>query len=168
MTMHRWLLLLALTAAACDGTKPPPVDPPKGNGGTVDPPPTSATPPVPVEPESLSWQRLSGYAYTQRMELPKDVTALAGQKVEIAGYLYPTRQTRDIKEFILMRDQGTCCYGPQAQYNHFVWVRIVKGPGVNFTREPVIVTGTLRVGEKWDGDYLESIYELDAEEHRRS
>src|SRR5688572_17600761 len=102
-------------------------------------------------PDRVAWSLLSGFAYQERMTLPADVAAFNGRRVEMIGYVYPTRQTRDIKEFILMRDPGTCCYGPQRQLTHFVIVRVVAGPGVNYTPQPIVVTGTLRVGEKWDG-----------------
>jgi hypothetical protein len=119
--------------------------------------------------QKVAWATLADFKYEQRKPLPEQVVALDGKKVEIAGFIYKgSGNVRDIKEFILMRDAGTCCYGPQANYPHFVIVRVVAGQGVNFTRDPIVVVGTLRVGEKWDGDYLDCIYELEAVEHRKS
>ena len=118
--------------------------------------------------EKIAWSVLSNYEYAPRMKFPDGVTALNGRRVEITGYLYPTKETRDLKEFILMRDQGTCCYGAQAKYNHYLLVNVVRGPGVNYTRDPVTVVGTFVLNEKIDGDYIDGIYELKAEDHRKS
>lgn len=149
---RRWRLIAGLAAllAGCD---------------RADSPPAAASPSSAAR--KLGWDVFSSYEYRPRMEFPKAVTELHGQRIEIAGYLFPTRQTRDIREFILMRDPGTCCYGPQAQYNHFMHVRVVRGPGVHFTRDPVTVVGRFILNEKIDGDYIDGIYELEAEEHRR-
>jgi hypothetical protein len=119
------------------------------------------------EPLALTWDVLSGYEYTTRMKFPDQVSSLSGKRATVRGYIYPTSQSRGIGEFILMKDQGTCCYGPQTQYTHFMWVRIVKGPRVNYTRDPLEVTGTFRLNERIDGDYVEGIYELDADHVRR-
>ncbi len=160
----RKLVVLLLALAACDK---PAVSPNPGPGTTTNAPPPVTTVAPPAAPEKLAWARISNFAYTQKMELPPEVTALDGKRVEMSGFLYPTRQVRDLKEFILTRDPGTCCYGPQTQWNHFLQVKIVKGPGVNFTREPITVVGIFRAKEVLDGDYTMSLYELDAEEHRK-
>jgi len=159
----RKLVPLLLLLAACDrpstGGGNPPAPPPAG--------PTTTQPP-PQTVQKVAWATLSEIKYEQRKPLPEQVVALDGKRIEIAGFIYKgSGNVRDIKEFILMRDAGTCCYGPQAQYPHFIMVRVVDGKGVNFTRDPIVVVGTLRVGEKWDGDYLDWIYELEAVEYRR-
>jgi hypothetical protein len=154
----RWLfLLLPLIVAGCDRAD---AQPNVSKGTSTD----TGAPQEIVRPK---WDTLSGFDYTPRMTFPEGVRALHGKTIEIRGYLYPTRQTRDLREFILMRDPGTCCYGPNAQYNHFLLVKVVKGPGANYTRDPVTVTGTFILEEKIDGDYIDGIYSLEATEHRR-
>lgn len=116
---------------------------------------------------ALSWNVLSSFEYTPRMTFPEPVAALSGRRGTVRGYVYPTMESRGIREFILMKDPGTCCYGPQTQYTHFMWVRVTAGSGINYTRDPVEATGTFRLAERFDGDYVIGIYELDADSVRR-
>lgn len=43
--------------------------------------------------------------------IPASALSLEGKKVFIKGYIYPGRDTSGIKEFLLVRDQGSCCFG---------------------------------------------------------
>lgn len=152
----RRFAVLALLLAGCDRPATPAPPPIAG------PPAAEAPPPKPV------WDALTGFEYKPgRTAFPEAVTSMNGRRVEIAGYLFPTRQTRDVKEFILMRDSGTCCYGAQAQWTHFLQVKIVDGPGVNFTRDPILVEGAFRLDERFDGDFQEGLYWLDAVSWRK-
>lgn len=152
--MRLMLLLLPLIAAAgCDRADA------QSNGGNPQPAGDEV-----VRPH---WDVFSGFEYARQMTFPEKLRALNGKTIEIRGYLYPTSRTRDLKEFILMRDPGTCCYGPNAQYNHFFQVKVLKGPGANYTRDPVTVVGKFILDERFDGDYLEGLYWLEATEHRR-
>ena len=81
----------------------------------------------------------------------------------MTGFLLPLRTRRGVvTEFLLLRDQGTCCFGAQAQINHFI--RVNHPPGIK-PGEPVPwkVSGTIRVGETYVQGYLTGIFQLDAE-----
>jgi hypothetical protein len=43
--------------------------------------------------------------------VPPAALALDGKKIFIKGYVYPGRQTEGIREFLLVRDRGECCFG---------------------------------------------------------
>ena len=66
-----------------------------------------------------------------------------------------------------MRDQGTCCFGPQAQINHFMRVRHPAGAELEQGRVHR-VRGTLQVGETYIQGYLTGIYNLDADSVERA
>lgn len=45
--------------------------------------------------------------------IPKSARSLDGHKVFIKGYMFPgTPQSEGIKTFVLVRDNGACCFGP--------------------------------------------------------
>lgn len=95
--------------------------------------------------------------------IPPEIKAYDGRRVTVTGYILPMRTRRGVvTEFLLLRDQGTCCFGVQAQINHFMRVNFPPGikPG-----EPVPwkVSGTIRVGEIYVQGYLTGIFQLDAE-----
>lgn len=43
--------------------------------------------------------------------VPPSAIDLEGKKIFIKGYVYPGRQTKGIREFLLVRDRGECCFG---------------------------------------------------------
>jgi hypothetical protein len=43
--------------------------------------------------------------------VPPSALALEGQKIFIKGYVYPGREKDGIRRFLLVRDQGQCCFG---------------------------------------------------------
>lgn len=94
--------------------------------------------------------------------IPPAVKSYDGAEVTIEGFVLPLRIRRQrVTEFLLLRDQGTCCFGPQAQINHFIRVNYPAG----FRHEgatPWTVRGTLHVGERYVQGYLTGIYFLDA------
>ena len=96
-------------------------------------------------------------------EIPAAVKKLDGRKVAIAGFLFPLRIKNGVStEFLLMRDQAACCFGQSPQINHWIRVKMI-GAGVDVGPQPYVVSGTLRVGEKYVQEYLTGIYEMDGE-----
>lgn len=96
--------------------------------------------------------------------IPPQVKAYDGKRVAVTGYILPLRTRRGlVTEFLLLRDQGTCCFGARAQINHFIRVRYPAGLKHG---EPVPwkVSGTIRVGEIHVQGYLTGIYRMDAEQ----
>lgn len=96
--------------------------------------------------------------------IPDDVKAYDGRRVSIPGFLLPMRiKGGRVTEFLLLRDQGTCCFGAQAQINHFIRVKM-SGPGIDpDLKKPYRVSGTLHVGESYVQGYLTGIYFMDGE-----
>ncbi len=46
--------------------------------------------------------------------LPEEIEKLFGKRVRIRGYIYPPFQQSGIKQFVLVRDNMECCFGPGA------------------------------------------------------
>jgi len=96
--------------------------------------------------------------------LPTRVTGLENSRVRIRGYILPSFQQTGLTQFVLVRDNMECCFGPGALLHDCVVVRMVPGKTAAFSVRPVAVTGTFRVQELRgpDGRHL-AIYALDGE-----
>jgi hypothetical protein len=133
---------------------------------------------VPTDGATLDWEVLSGFKFdvyeiasenapgrpllTSDDPIPDDVKAWNGRRVTVEGFVLPLRtRQRQVTEFLLLRDQGSCCFGPKAQINHFIRVKYFQGFRPN-APVPYRATGVLRVGEIRVQGYLTGIYEMDA------
>lgn len=98
--------------------------------------------------------------------VPTQARQLDGQKVFIKGYVYqPTGgQTRGLRQFILVRDRGQCCFGGNPKITDMILVRLTGGLEAEFNMQPRKLAGTFRVqpaqGMHGLGDVL---YELEAD-----
>jgi hypothetical protein len=100
--------------------------------------------------------------------IPPAVKAYDGVRVSITGFVLPLRiRSPRVTGFLLLRDQGACCFGPQAQINHFIPVKFPSGLS-HEGASPWTVTGILRVGEMSVQAYLTGICHLDAESVKAS
>jgi hypothetical protein len=102
----------------------------------------------------------------ERAMLTKEIEAMSGQKIRIRGYILPTAQNHGIKEFVLVRDNQECCFGPGAALYDCILVAMKPGQTANFTIRPITVEGTFNIREfVLDGKHL-AIYQMDAESAR--
>lgn len=99
--------------------------------------------------------------------LPKRVTALEETRVRIRGYILPSFQQTGLTQFVLVRDNMECCFGPGAALYDCVVVRMEPGKSADFSIRPVAVQGTFRLQELRgpDGNHL-AIYAMDGEDVR--
>ena len=170
----RLLLLTCLPAllgvAGC-GLDAVPTVPPRPVAGAAEPgdrPPAVATSPAPGKPREITFDDIKldmqkGDPFTRDL-LPKRVTALERQPVRIRGYILPSFQQAGLTQFVLVRDNQECCFGPGAALHDCVVVRMRPGRTANFSIRPVAVAGTFRVDELRgpDGKHL-AIYALDGD-----
>ena len=100
-----------------------------------------------------------------RAVLPSRVTALENTRVRIRGYILPSFQQTGLTQFVLVRDNMECCFGPGAALHDCVVVRMLPGKTAAFSIRPVAVTGRFRVEELRgpDGRHL-AIYSMDGEQ----
>ena len=131
-------------------------------------PPTRLPPARPGSPREISFDDIKfdmekGAAFTSDL-LPKRVTALEQERIRIRGYILPSFQQTGLTQFVLVRDNMECCFGPGAALYDCVVVRMQPGKTANFSIRPVAVSGVFRLQELKgpDGKHL-AIYALDGE-----
>ena len=90
-----------------------------------------------------------------------DVQALEGGKVFVKGYMYPTRQTENIKTFILVKDSEKCCFGGQPKLNDMILVDMQEGKEADYIEGLVSVAGTFTAKSPDQGGQLQPVYELE-------
>ena len=120
--------------------------------------------------EVPAWARRITYAELQPDEavpgqlIPPSAIALNGQKVFIKGYIYPGQQSDGIKQFVLCRDQGDCCFGGNPKITDRIEVNLAGSQTVAYSSRQFKVAGTFRVELTQTANGLGTIYyHLDAE-----
>ena len=163
-----WMAFLGvpLLVLGCGPAAPPPPSGPAERSSA--PGATAASEPQNAPPREISFDDIKldmqkGDPFTRDL-LPERVTALERQRVRIRGYILPSFQQTGLTQFVLVRDNQECCFGPGAALHDCVVVRMVPGASTDFSVRPVAVAGRFRVEELRgpDGRHL-AIYALDGE-----
>lgn len=94
--------------------------------------------------------------------LTDDIKKYDEKKITIRGYILPSSRSK-VKQFILVRDNKECCFGPRAMLFDCMVVRMEKGKTADFTVRPVAVTGEFRIKKFGPKERPLSIYEIKAE-----
>jgi hypothetical protein len=103
----------------------------------------------------------------ERSMLTKKIENLSGKPVRIRGYILPSFQQTGLTQFVLVRDNLSCCFGPGAALYDCVVVEMQPGKSTDFNLYPVAVEGTFKVQEFNDPDgNTMAIYHLDGESVR--
>jgi hypothetical protein len=168
------LLVFALVARGAD-TKPAPAKSKAATAPTTRPTsrPAVAGPPSDEERKphkkpkdgeiyALKIQELGNFQYDQEKggNIPKDVKALTGSMVRLTGFMIPLDQADKIKQFVLVPDLFSCCFGQPPQVQHSVIVACPEGKAVSYYPEQIQVEGKLKVAEKKDDGFIVSIFEV--------
>ena len=102
-------------------------------------------------------------AYAQRV--PKRLRDKSGEKTAIEGFMIPTivDENNEVKEFLLLPDQMSCCFGQAPEANG--WVVVSANNGVEVMMDRIIrVTGQLTVEERWDEEFFVGLYHMTCDE----
>ena len=83
----------------------------------------------------------------ERKMLPESIAGLDGEPIRIRGFILPTPQKRGIKQFVLVRDNQECCFGPGAALFDCILVDMNGGQSAEYTIRPVAVTGKFAIQE---------------------
>lgn len=96
---------------------------------------------------------------------PPSALELDGQQVFIKGYVYPGAQTSGIRQFVLVRDNGTCCFGgPTPKLTDMIEVTLRDPLRLQYSTNMRKLGGILRVQPTESGSELgRVIYHLDAD-----
>ena len=97
-------------------------------------------------------------------DIPPTIQALGKKKVAVKGFMLPLKQADGlITEFLLLQDQSMCCYGASPKVNEWIQVEM-KGKGVrSIMDDPVIICGTLHVGEYQQNQQMAGVYRLEGD-----
>ena len=79
--------------------------------------------------------------------LTGDVKKLDGQKVKLRGYILPSTLFKEtnIDQFVLVRDNQECCFGPGAALFDCVIIEMLPGRTTDFVTRPVTVEGKFKI-----------------------
>lgn len=115
----------------------------------------------------VSWERdgkdFDFASYSKRV--PKRLREKTGANVAVEGFMLPTvvDENNKVKEFLLLPDQMSCCFGQTPEANG--WVVVSAQDGVEVLMDQIIrATGTLTVEERWDEEFFVGLFHLDCEE----
>ena len=96
--------------------------------------------------------------------VPASARELDGKRVFIKGYMYPSSQMTGIREFVLCRDNGTCCFGGQPKLTDMIQVDLKEPLTLDYQTGLRRVAGTFRVEPNAAGRGMGSVlYRLDAD-----
>ena len=165
--------MACLAVIACGGcgaapARPAAVPPAAVTDGATGAAAPSVPPPAVDRPREITFDDIKldmqkGDPFTRDL-LPRRVTDLERRRVRIRGYILPNFKQTGLTQFVLVRDNQECCFGPGAALHDCVVVRMRPGRTANFSIRPVAVAGTFRVEELRgpDGKHL-AIYALDGD-----
>ncbi len=95
--------------------------------------------------DDLKFDIEKGQPFHESM-LTETIEKLDGKTVQLRGYILPSTlfTETDIKEFVLVRDNQECCFGPGSALYDSVIVNMVPGKTIDFTTRPVTVKGKFK------------------------
>lgn len=138
---------------------------PSGAAAPKTAPATPTGPPREISFDDVKFDMAVGAPFERRLLTPA-IEATSGQRVRIRGYILPSFKQSGIEEFVLVRDNMQCCFGPGAALYDCIIVRMRPGKSTDYTVRPVSVTGVFKVDElkdEFSGKHL-AIYSLDGEQ----
>ncbi|MBS0210644.1 MAG: DUF3299 domain-containing protein [Planctomycetes bacterium] len=103
-------------------------------------------------------------AFKREMITP-EIEKLVGRRVKIRGYMLPTMTQDGITQFILVRDNMECCFGPGAALYDCMTVEMKGGKSTSYSLRPIAVEGMFQIRELLDpvDGVVRAVFHLDAE-----
>jgi hypothetical protein len=99
---------------------------------------------LPTGYERLDYGMLQPLAGDPPDMVPDTAHGMNGRNVLLKGYIYPGKQQSGITQFLLVRDQGDCCFGGNPKITDRVLVQL-KDPGhpkgINFSPRLTKIAG---------------------------
>ncbi len=114
--------------------------------------------------DKVKFEMKKGDPFEREKMLTPEIEALVGKKIRIRGWILPGTQATGLTDFVLVRDNLECCFGPKADLFDCMMVEMVEGESTDFTTRPIAIDGIFDVRERKrpDGTWM-SIYHLTAE-----
>lgn len=76
--------------------------------------------------------------------LTEKVKGLFDERIRIRGYMYPTLRKNGLKQFVLVRDNMECCFGPGAAIYDCILITMDEGSTAAYSIRPIAVEGEFR------------------------
>ncbi len=118
---------------------------------------------VPDGYRRISFVELQPDPKTPQYPLPLSAVDLNGQQVFVKGYVYPDGQTTDIKQFVLVPDMGTCCFGGQPKLTDMIQVTLSEPHRIEYSYYRRSLAGKFLVRKTSAEKVGEIVYQLQAE-----
>lgn len=96
--------------------------------------------------DDLQFEMEKDGAYDRDMLTP-EVEQIFGKHIRIRGFILPTIQQRGLEQFVLVRDNQECCFGPGAALYDCIVVEMEAGKTAEFSVLPVTVEGVFGYDE---------------------
>jgi hypothetical protein len=112
--------------------------------------------------DDIKFEMKKDEKFKQRM-LTEKINGLFDKSIRIRGYILPSFKQTGLTQFVLVRDNMECCFGPGAALYDCIVVQMVDGHTANFSVRPVTVEGKFsfqKLEDPIDGA-LRAIYHLD-------
>ncbi len=95
-------------------------------------------------------------------QIPENIKNLSGTQVSVAGFMMPVRVDDDgnVEEFVLNGNYDRCFYGAPSKINQWIHVKMHAGKGIRASHSPIVVSGTLEVGELLEDGQVVSLYRM--------
>ncbi len=106
---------------------------------------------------------MADQATFERTLLTPKIEQLFGQRIRIRGYIFPTLKKKGLKQFILVRDNLECCFGPGAALFDCIAVEMEAGKTAEYSFRPVIVEGTFGLNVQEFNGTIVAIYRMSGE-----
>ncbi len=95
-------------------------------------------------------------------QLPAAIKAYDGRKVRIRGFLLPVKmEGNEVREFLIVANQMSCCYGTTPRFWEFVAAKIVGDPAPNLMDRTLTFEGTLHVGDVYENGFWTQLYTME-------
>lgn len=115
----------------------------------VDESPTASRKTLDITFDDLKFPHKPDDPYDSAL-LTKKVLSYVGKSIRVRGYILPTFQENGIKNFVLVRDNQECCFGPGAALYDCVRVQMDGDNLVTFSPYPISVEGEFKIEEARD------------------
>jgi hypothetical protein len=100
---------------------------------------------LPAGHERLNYTSLQPLDGDPPDAVPDSARAMDGHNVLLKGYMYPGKQQQGITQFLLVRDQGDCCFGGNPKITDRVLVQLSDPRGIPFSPRLTKIAGRFAV-----------------------
>ncbi|MEM7453671.1 MAG: hypothetical protein AAF456_04875 [Planctomycetota bacterium] len=109
--------------------------------------------------DDIMFEMETGEEFSRNM-LTQNVRTLHKERIRIRGYIHPSAQRTGNTNFIFVRDDKECCFGPQAALFDCILVSLDENVTADFSARPISVEGLFFVREYKIGDQILAIYNM--------